>query len=149
MAAFLMVPALAGCFTVSGPGEPDRAGERASPSAPERRTGPQGPRPPRAREDLVRTGPDAGRDSRAQDSPSPEPAAPAGPGSAAPPPASRPPRPAPAPERQPESPARPAPEQPRNPGPARRGGSVCDMGERYGRWAEGSEQERICRGVYG
>ncbi|KJY28578.1 lipoprotein, partial [Streptomyces sp. NRRL S-495] len=29
------------------------------------------------------------------------------------------------------------------------GGTICDQAEHFGRWPAGSEQARLCRGIYG
>ncbi|MFE0737254.1 hypothetical protein [Streptomyces sp. NPDC058855] len=76
---------------------------------------------------------------------------------AAQPPRAEAPRPDPVPRR-PERPGRPAPGRPALPDPPQRPATlppiappvsraeVCALGERYGGWAPGSDQARICRG---
>ncbi|WP_051969727.1 hypothetical protein [Kitasatospora azatica] len=75
---------------------------------------------------------------------------------AAPTPVVEPPRPKPSPRRSPEPPPRAPqtaqpPQQQPEPAPAAPGATmgICDAAEHFGQWAPGSEQERLCRSVYG
>ncbi|TWF73864.1 hypothetical protein [Kitasatospora viridis] len=69
----------------------------------------------------------------------------------------RPARPRPAPtgaQRPAPSPAPPPPGRPAQPpgqpgAPQADGTGMCALAEKYGQWPPGSEQERLCRGVYG